>query len=99
VSLRAGPAAHLRGTGRALWDGDLARTAAKSSLEALNARIGELVAELNDREMRVCRASRRALFERLDRPALRPLPPERFVTFRSPAPDLAYLNTCKSRQP
>jgi transposase len=49
------------------------------SLEALNARIGELVAELNDREMRVYRASRRALFERLDRPALRPLPPERFV--------------------
>jgi transposase len=49
------------------------------SLEALNARIRELLEALNAREMRVYRTSRRALFERLDRPALKALPPERFV--------------------
>ncbi len=49
------------------------------SLAALNARIGELLADLNDRPMRLCRASRRELFERLDQPALRPLPAEAFV--------------------
>jgi transposase len=49
------------------------------SLAALNARIAELVAVLNARPMRLYRASRRELFERLDRPALRPLPAEPFV--------------------
>jgi transposase len=49
------------------------------SLAALNARIAELVALLNARPMRLYRASRRELFERLDQPALRPLPPEAFV--------------------
>lgn len=49
------------------------------SLGALNARIGELLNELNDRPMRVYRASRRELFLQFDRPALRPLPPERFA--------------------
>jgi len=49
------------------------------SLGALNTRIRELLDELNDRPMRVYRASRRELFLRLDRPALRRLPPERFV--------------------
>ena len=44
------------------------------SLAELNARIGELALELNARPMRVYRASRRELFERLDRPALSPLP-------------------------
>jgi transposase len=44
------------------------------SLEALNERIAELLEDLNDRRMRVYGASRRELFERLDRPALRPLP-------------------------
>ena len=44
------------------------------SLEALNERIAELLEELNHRRMRVYGASRRELFERLDRPALRPLP-------------------------
>lgn len=48
-------------------------------LAALNARIAELRAELNDRPMRTYRASRRELFERFDRPALRPLPAEPFV--------------------
>ncbi|HEY6729337.1 MAG TPA: IS21 family transposase [Polyangiaceae bacterium] len=44
------------------------------SLAELNARIAELCAELNERQMRTYKASRRELFERLDRPALRPLP-------------------------
>lgn len=49
------------------------------SLEELNERIGELREELNGRTMRVYGASRRELFERLDRPALRPLPDKRFL--------------------
>ena len=49
------------------------------TLPALNARITELVADLNARPMRLYRASRRELFERLDQPALRPLPAEPFV--------------------
>jgi len=49
------------------------------SLAALNARIAELLADLNARPMRLYRASRRELFERLDHPALRPLPAEAFV--------------------
>jgi transposase len=49
------------------------------SLAELNARIKELLVELNERKMRAYGASRRELFERLDRPALRPLPESRFV--------------------
>jgi transposase len=49
------------------------------SLATLNARITELLADLNARPMRLYRASRRELFERLDQPALRPLPPEPFL--------------------
>jgi transposase len=49
------------------------------SLAALNARIAELLADLNARPMRLYRASRRELFARLDQPALRPLPTETFV--------------------
>lgn len=49
------------------------------SLAARNARIAELREDLNGRPMRLYRASRRELFERLDRPALRPLPAEPFV--------------------
>jgi transposase len=49
------------------------------SLGALNTRIAELREELNARPMRLYGASRRELFEHLDRPALRPLPPERFT--------------------
>jgi transposase len=48
-------------------------------LAALNARIAELLTDLNARPMRLYRASRRELFEQLDRPALRPLPAETFV--------------------
>jgi len=49
------------------------------SLAALNARIRTLLDQLNDRPMRAYRASRRELFLRLDQPALRPLPAQRFV--------------------
>ena len=49
------------------------------SLDALNERIAELLEDLNERPMRAYGASRRDLFERLDRPALKPLPAERFV--------------------
>jgi len=49
------------------------------SLAALNARIAELLEELNARPMRLYRASRRELFARLDQPQLRPLPAEPFV--------------------
>jgi transposase len=44
------------------------------TLAELNAAIGELLVRLNEREMRHVKASRRALYERLDRPALQPLP-------------------------
>lgn len=47
-------------------------------LVGLNVRIAELLEELNTRQMRLYRASRRELFERLDRPALRPLPATAF---------------------
>lgn len=43
-------------------------------LEELNAAIAGLLARLNDRVMRHVKQSRRQLYERLDRPALRPLP-------------------------
>lgn len=49
------------------------------SLEALNERIAELLVELNGRKMRRYGVSRRELFERVDRPALRPLPREPFA--------------------
>jgi len=49
------------------------------SLDELNARIWELLEELNDRRMRIYGESRRALYERIERPVLRPLPKERFV--------------------
>ena len=49
------------------------------TLAALNARIAELLAALNTRPMRLYRASRRELFERLDQLALGPLPAEPFV--------------------
>jgi transposase len=49
-----------------------------TSLGALNARLAELTADLNGRTMRTYKASRRELFERLDRPELTPLPAEPF---------------------
>jgi len=48
------------------------------SLAELNTAIRELLGELNARPMRRLGVSRRELFERLDRPALRPLPATRY---------------------
>lgn len=48
------------------------------SLEALNARIAEVLEDINGRVMRRYGASRRELFERLDKPALRALPAAAF---------------------
>jgi len=49
------------------------------SLAALNAAIAELVRQINDRVSRHLGASRRALFEELERSALKPLPAEPYV--------------------
>jgi transposase len=49
------------------------------SLAALNEAISSCVTVLNDRATRHLGASRRALFEALDRPALKPLPAEPYV--------------------
>ncbi len=57
------------------------------SLGALNAAIRVLLDELNDRPMKKLGVSRRALYEQLDRPALRPLPATRYV--------LAYWKLCR----
>jgi hypothetical protein len=43
----------------------------------LNACIAELVTQINDRVSRHLGASRRALFDELERPVLKPLPAER----------------------
>ena len=49
------------------------------SLAAINERIAELRDELNDRPMRRYGMSRQQMFEQIDRPALKPLPPEPFA--------------------
>lgn len=50
------------------------------SLEELNARIRELLDDLNDRPMKAYgQATRRDMYERLDKPALIALPKERYV--------------------
>jgi transposase len=49
------------------------------SLFELNAAIAELLAQINDRVTRHLGASRRALFEELERSALKPLPVEPYV--------------------
>jgi hypothetical protein len=49
------------------------------SLSALNAAIAELLAQINTRVSRHLGASRRALFEDLERSALKPLPAEPYV--------------------
>jgi transposase len=48
------------------------------SLAELNAAIRELLGPLNDRPFQKLPGSRRELFERLDRPAMQPLPAERY---------------------
>jgi transposase len=49
------------------------------SLSTLNAAVAELVAQINNRASRHLGASRRALFEELERSALKPLPAEPYV--------------------
>jgi len=49
------------------------------SLFALNEAIAELVTQINDRKSRHLGASRRALFEETERPALKPLPVDPYV--------------------
>ena len=49
------------------------------SLDELNARIAELLEDVNARKMRVYGASRNELFERLKKNALLPLPQDRFT--------------------
>lgn len=62
------------------------------TLAALNQRIAELLEDLNARTMRRYRASRRTLFEQLDRPALKPLPAERYAhaSWKLVRPSLDY---------
>ncbi len=48
------------------------------SLGEANQAIGELLARLNQRGFRKCEGSRQSLYEQLDKPALRPLPCERY---------------------
>jgi len=48
------------------------------SLAELNTAIAELLVRLNERVMRHVKESRRSLYERLDRPALKPLPATRY---------------------
>ena len=48
------------------------------TLADLNVAIRECLTSVNDRPMQTLGVSRRALFEQLDRPALRPLPRERY---------------------
>jgi transposase len=50
-----------------------------TSLVELNAAIAELLKEFNNRPFQKMQGSRRTLFEELDRPALKPLPRERYV--------------------
>jgi transposase len=57
------------------------------SLAELNLAIRELLVELNGRPMRELKLSRRELFERVDRPALKPLPAGRY--------ELAEWKTCR----
>jgi transposase len=48
------------------------------SITELNQAIWKLLEDLNDRPMQKLVATRRQLYERLDKPALKPLPPQRY---------------------
>jgi len=62
------------------------------SLAELNAAIRELLADLNARPFKKLPGCRREAFERLDRPALRPLPPARMpiVRFKNVGVNIDY---------
>lgn len=49
------------------------------SLAEINEAIWELLEKINNRKFKTIDATRRELFDRLDKPALRPLPPTRYV--------------------
>lgn len=49
------------------------------TFKALNLAIRELMNELNQREMKQYGASRQSLFDKLDKPALKPLPKQRYL--------------------
>ena len=49
------------------------------TFKELNLAIRELMNELNQREMKQYGASRQALFDKLDKPALKPLPRQRYL--------------------
>jgi len=63
-----------------------------STLEAINARIAELLEDLNHRTMKRYGISRRELFERVEQGHLMPLPRERFVycTFKRATVNIDY---------
>jgi transposase len=63
-----------------------------SSLAEANAVIGTCVQVINERPFKKMPGSRRQLFEELDRPALRPLPPEpyEFATWRHAKVNIDY---------
>jgi len=52
------------------------------SLDELNVAIAELLEQLNERPFQKLEGYRRSAFERIDRPALRPLPPTRYELSR-----------------
>lgn len=52
------------------------------SLQELNAAIRELLVKLNERPFKKLAGCRRSLFEAIDRPAMRPLPPRRYEVGR-----------------
>src|SRR3989454_7161556 len=62
-----------------LSTGSSSRRASRIRVFASGTRSPSILADLNARPMRLYRASRRDLFERLDQPALRALPAETFV--------------------
>ena len=68
------------------------RTTIFTSLAAANTAITELVGWVNNRPFKKLAGSRRALFEQLDRPALRPLPatPYEFATWRRAKANIDY---------
>lgn len=62
------------------------------SIEELNERIGDLLERLNTRKFRKLDSSRRELFETLEKPALKPLPVERYryIDFKRATVNIDY---------
>jgi transposase len=62
------------------------------SIEELNAKIKELLERLNTRKFRKLDSSRRELFETLDKPAMKPLPVERYryIDFKRSTVNIDY---------